>query len=59
MVMSNVVQILKELPNLKRTKYNSIAKVRKWDDNIWYGSSFLPNSECTRYIPELQEQPTH
>jgi len=35
--MSNVVQILKELPNLKRTKYNSIAKVRKWDDKylIW------------------------
>jgi len=37
MVMSNVVQILKESPNLKRTKYNSIAKVRKWDDTylIW------------------------
>jgi len=47
---------VKEAPNPKRTKCNSTAKVRKWDDTyLIYGFFFLPNSECSRYIPEMQE----
>jgi len=50
---------VKEAPNPKRNKCHSIAKVRKWDDaHLRYGF-FLGNIECSRYIPEMQEQPSH
>jgi len=39
----------------KRTKCNSIAKVRKWDDTYLRYGSFSYNSECSRYVPEMQE----
>jgi len=49
----------KEAPNPKRTKCNSIAEVRKRNDAYLRYGFFLPNSECSRYIPEIQEQPRH
>ena len=45
-----------EAPEPKRTKCNSVAKVRKWDDTYLTYGSFLWNSECSRYVPEMQEQ---
>ena len=50
---------IKEAPNPKRTKCNSIAKDRKWDDTYLRYGFFLPNSECSKYIPEMQEQQSH
>ena len=50
---------VKEAPNPKRTKCNSTAKVRKWDDTHLRYGFFLRNFECSRYIPEMQEQPSH
>jgi len=48
-----------EVPYPKRTRCNSTAKVRKWDDiRLRYGL-FLRNFECSRHIPEMQEQPSH
>jgi len=42
---------VKEAPNSKRTKHNSIGKVRKWDDAYLRYGSFLLNSECSSNIP--------
>jgi len=47
------------LTNPKRTKCHSAAKVRKWDDTYLRYGFFLPNSECSRYVPEMQEPPSH
>ena len=47
---------VKEAPKPKRTKCNSIAKARKWDHTYLRYGSFLRNSECSRYVPEMQEQ---
>jgi len=44
---------VKEVPISKRTKWISIARVRKWGDTYWRYRFFLPNSECSRYIPEM------
>jgi len=49
---------VKEAPDPKRTKCNSIAKVRKWDGIYLRYGFFLPNSQCSRYIAEMQEQPS-
>jgi len=50
---------VKEAPNPKRTKCNSTAEVRKWDDtHLRYGFS-LGNFECRRHIPEMQEELSH
>jgi len=38
---------VKEVPNPKRTKCNTIAKVRQWDDTYFRCGFFLPNSECS------------
>jgi len=50
---------VKEAPNPNRTKCNSTAKVRKWDDTHLRYGFFLGNFECSRCIPEMQEQPSH
>ena len=50
---------VKEAPNPKRAKCNSTAKLRNWDDaHLRYGFC-LGNFECSRYIPGMQEQPSH
>jgi len=49
---------VKEVPNPKRTRCNSTAKVRKWDDTHLRYGFFLRNFESSRYIPEMQEQLT-
>ena len=48
---------VKGAPNAKRTKCNSIAKARKWDDTYLRYVFFArwPNFECSSYIPTLQE----
>jgi len=49
---------VKEVPNPKRTRCNSTAKVRKWDDTHLRYVFFLRNLECSRNartIPEMQE----
>jgi len=46
---------VKEAPNSKQTKCNSIINGRKWDDTYLRYVFFSPNSECSRYIPEMQE----
>jgi len=48
---------VKESPNPKRT--NSTSKVKKRDDTHLRHGFVLRNSECSRYIPEMQEQPSH
>jgi len=50
---------VKEAPNPKLTRCNSTAKVGKWDDTHLRYGFFLRNFECSRYIPEMQEQPNH
>jgi len=50
---------VKEAPNPKRIECNSIARVSKWDDTYLRYEFYLPKSECSRYIPEMQEQPSH
>jgi len=50
---------VKEAPHPKRTKCNSIAKVRKWDDTYFRYGFFLPDAECSGYVPEMQEQSSH
>ena len=47
---------VKETPEPKLTKCNSIVKVRKWDDTCLRYGLFLRNSECSRYVPEMQTQ---
>jgi len=50
---------VKNVLNPKRTKCNSIAKVEMGRHiHLRYGF-FLSNSECSRYIPEMQEQSSH
>jgi len=46
---------VKEAPKPKRTKCNSFAKVRKWNDTYLRYRSYLWKSECSRYVPEMQE----
>ena len=48
--------VVSETPPPKRTKCNSIAKVRKWDETYLRYRSFFWNSECSRCVPEMQEQ---
>ena len=49
---------IKEAANPQRTECTSTVKVRKWDDtHLGYGF-FLGNIECSRYIPEMEEQPS-
>jgi len=50
---------VKEVPNPKRTRCNSTAKVRKWDDTHLRYEFFLRNFECSRYVLEMQKQPSH
>jgi len=49
---------VKQTPHPKRTKCTFIAKVRKWDDT-YLRYVFLLNLESSRYIPDMQEQPSH
>jgi len=51
-------QCKKEAPNLKWTKCNSITKLENWTTYLRYGF-FFPNSECSRYIPDMQKQLSH
>jgi len=50
---------VKEAPNPKQTRCNSTAKVRKWDGTHLRYGFLLRNFECSRHIPEMQEQPSH
>jgi len=47
-----------DAPDPKRTRCNSVAKFENGTTHLRYGF-FLPNSECSRCIPEMQEQPSH
>jgi len=49
--MSNVVQNVKEAFNPKRTKSNSIAKVRKWNGTYFRYGFFLPDDQIL-YVPD-------
>jgi len=46
---------VKEPSDPQRTKCTSTVKVSKWDDTHLRYGFFLRNLECSRYIPELQE----
>jgi len=54
MVMSNVVQ-MQEAPNRERTKCNSIAKVRKWDDTYLRYGFFLVDDQILNVVPTFQK----
>jgi len=48
-----------EASDPQRTECTSTAEVRKWDDTHLGNGFFLRNFECSRYVPEMQEQPNH
>ena len=50
---------VKEASDPQRTKCTSKVKVRKWDDTHLRYGFLLRNSECSRYIPWMQERPSH
>jgi len=50
---------VKESSNPQRTECTSTDKVRKRDDTHLRYGFFLRNFECGKYIPEIQEQPSH
>jgi len=46
---------VKEAPNLKRTKCNSIAKVTKWDDTYLRCGFFLPDDQILNVAATFQK----
>jgi len=46
---------VKEAPDPKRTKYNSTAKVRKWDDTYFRYWFFLPDDEILNAAAKFQK----
>jgi len=50
---------IKEPSKPQRTDCTSTVEVRKWDDTHLRYGFFLRNFECSRNVPEMQEQPSH
>ena len=46
---------VKEAPNQKRAKCNSIAKVRKWDNTYFRYGFFLPNDQILNVAAKFQK----
>jgi len=45
---------VKEAPDPKQTKCNSIAKIRKWDDKYFGYGFFLPDDQILNVAPKFQ-----
>jgi len=46
---------IKEAPDPKQTKCNSIAKIRKWDDTYFRYMFFLPDDRILNVAAKLQK----
>jgi len=46
---------VKEAPPPKRTKWNSIAKVRKWDDTYLRYAFFLPDDQILKVAATFKQ----
>ena len=46
---------VKEAPDPKRTKCNSIAKIRKWDDTYFRYGFFLPDDQILNVAAKLKK----
>jgi len=46
---------VKEAPDPKRTKCNSIAKIRKWDDTSFRYRFFLPDDQILNVAAKFQK----
>jgi len=46
---------VKEGPDRKRTKCNSIAKIRKWDDTYFRWGFFLPDDQILNVAAKLKK----